>query len=366
MKILLVGEYSNLHWTLAQGLKKLGHDVTVASGGDRFKNYQRDINLKRRKGNTFFDKIEFGFRLIKAFYNFKGYDIVQLINPIFLDIKAENNQKAYDYLKKNNKKIFLGAFGTDYFEIKAGLNPETFRYSEFQISGQPTDFAVGHNLIKEWVGTPKEVLNKEIANTCNGIIACLYEYYVSYSKYFSEKLEFIPEPINMEEIIFRQRVVPQKVKFFIGIQKDRTQIKGTDVLYNVLQRVKEKYPQECEIIKAESIPYNQYEKLLDHADVLIDQLYSYTPAMNAFLGMAKGLVVVGGGEPESYHILNEETNKPVINVLPNERDIFEKFEYIIKNKDRIPEWSLKSRQFIEKHHDYVKVAQQYVDFWKSK
>lgn len=34
MKILFIGEYSNVHWTLAQGLRKLGHQVTVLSNGD--------------------------------------------------------------------------------------------------------------------------------------------------------------------------------------------------------------------------------------------------------------------------------------------------------------------------------------------
>ena len=29
MKILLIGEYSNVHWTLSQGLRALGHEVTV-------------------------------------------------------------------------------------------------------------------------------------------------------------------------------------------------------------------------------------------------------------------------------------------------------------------------------------------------
>lgn len=31
MKILLLGEYSNVHATLADGLRKLGHQVTVLS-----------------------------------------------------------------------------------------------------------------------------------------------------------------------------------------------------------------------------------------------------------------------------------------------------------------------------------------------
>ena len=45
MKILLLGEYSNVHATLAEGLRMLGHDVTVASNGDFWKNYPRDISL---------------------------------------------------------------------------------------------------------------------------------------------------------------------------------------------------------------------------------------------------------------------------------------------------------------------------------
>lgn len=31
MKILLIGEASNLHWTLAEGLRANGHTVTVVS-----------------------------------------------------------------------------------------------------------------------------------------------------------------------------------------------------------------------------------------------------------------------------------------------------------------------------------------------
>ena len=34
MKVLLVGEYSNVHATLAEGLRSLGHEVTVVSNGD--------------------------------------------------------------------------------------------------------------------------------------------------------------------------------------------------------------------------------------------------------------------------------------------------------------------------------------------
>lgn len=47
MKILLLGEYSNVHATLADGLRRLGHEVTVASNGDFWKDYPRDIDFSR-------------------------------------------------------------------------------------------------------------------------------------------------------------------------------------------------------------------------------------------------------------------------------------------------------------------------------
>jgi CO dehydrogenase/acetyl-CoA synthase alpha subunit len=37
MKILLLGEYSNLHVALAEGLRQLGHPVTVISNGKKWR-----------------------------------------------------------------------------------------------------------------------------------------------------------------------------------------------------------------------------------------------------------------------------------------------------------------------------------------
>ena len=83
MKVLLLGEYSNVHWTLAQGLRALGHSVTVASDGDSWKNYPRDIDLHRKStGKT--DTLDFLFSVARALPFMRGYDVVQLINPVFL------------------------------------------------------------------------------------------------------------------------------------------------------------------------------------------------------------------------------------------------------------------------------------------
>src|SRR5574344_1949063 len=108
MKILLIGEYSNVHWTLAEGLRKLGHKVTVASNGDYWKNYPRDISIIR-KNNNLLESIRYYIRLQKTFSDFKGYDVVQLINPMFVELKAERILPLYKKLRKNNHRIFLSA-----------------------------------------------------------------------------------------------------------------------------------------------------------------------------------------------------------------------------------------------------------------
>jgi hypothetical protein len=134
-------------------------------------------------------------------------------------------------------------------------------------------------------------------------------------------------------------------------------------MLRALERVHQQYPNQCEIVKAESIPYDEYQHMMNSSDVILDQLYSYTPAMNALLAMGKGLILVGGGEPENYEIIHETELRPIINVLPNEEDVYLQLEQLVLHPERINQLSKESRLYVERHHDHVKVAQQYVDFW---
>ena len=46
MKILLLGEYSNLHNSLKQALINMGHEVLLVGNADGFKKYETDILIK--------------------------------------------------------------------------------------------------------------------------------------------------------------------------------------------------------------------------------------------------------------------------------------------------------------------------------
>ncbi len=88
MKILLLGEFSGLHWNLAEGLRALGHDVCVASDGCGWRNYPRDIALDRPT-DSLRDGICCLLRILRHWPGFRGYDVVQIISPYFLRLRSE-------------------------------------------------------------------------------------------------------------------------------------------------------------------------------------------------------------------------------------------------------------------------------------
>ena len=179
MRVLLLGEYSNVHWTLSEGLRALGHEVCVVSNGDFWKNYQRDISLVRNTASKM-GTLSYFAKVIAALSRMRGYDVVQLINPMFLELKAERIWPVYRYLRRNNGKLFLGAFGMDYYWVNVCRTTNTFRYSDFNFGDRLRDDAIAMCEVVDWIGTEKGELNQAIASDCDGIIAGLYEYYECY------------------------------------------------------------------------------------------------------------------------------------------------------------------------------------------
>ena len=372
MKILLLGEYSNVHNTLAKGLRELGHEVTVASDGDDWKNYPRDIDLKRDHSSRF-GRAGFLWRLIRALPKMRGYDVVQIINPMFLELKAERIMPFYRYLRRHNGKIVMGSFGMDYYWASVNTDIRPLRYSDFNIGNEPRTDREAVLYRNEWTGTPKEKLNREIAFDCDGIVAGLYEYWATYNEVVKpgrdgrpirDKMQFIPMPIVMPEI-YHTSFYGGPLKLFAGISRGRSAYKGTDIMLKAAQRLKQKYPDKLDLRIVEGVPFDEYCRLLDGSDAILDQLYSYTPSMNSLLAMSKGIIVVGGGEPENYAILGEDELRPIINVQPNEESVYNELEQLVLHPDRISELKRQSTEYVRLHHDYIKVAAQYLDFYSK-
>ena len=326
MRTLLIGEYSHVHATLAEGLRALGHDVTVISNGDFWKDYPRDIDVSRRPGK--WGGILLMARLYRLLPRMRDYDVVQLINPMFFELKAQRLYFFFDY-------------------TRVRTDEEALRYQ------------------REWLGTPKEQLNRYIAEHCDGIITGLYEYHVCYQPCFPDKTTFIPYPIRLPKKT-KEVVVNTPLRLFIGVNRERSVYKGTDIMLRAAKDVESRHPQQLQLMIAESVPFAEYQKMMDGSDAILDQLYSYTPSMNALLAMSKGIICIGGGEPENYEIIHEHDLRPIINVTPTYESVCEALESLMNHPERIAELKRQSMAYVSKHHDYLKVAQQYLDAWHKK
>ena len=364
MRILLLGEYSNVHWTLAEGLRALGHQVTVVSNGDFWKNYPCDIRIERHPGGAV-QAISYLTRVLREFRHFRGYDVVQIINPMFLELKASRIEPFYRYLRRNNGKLFLAAFGMDHYYVKTCLE-NRFEYSELMVDGKFRDIEDNRAAVRDWMNGDKAPLNRTIASGCDGIIAGLWEYYMSYRDHFPDKTTYIPFPVApCDTPAERYLEAPDgKIRLFMGIQRTRSRFKGTDILLPILQDIEREYPDRIHLKTVQNVPFDEYRRIMRSSDILIDQLYSPTPNMNSLLAMSQGLIVAGGGEEEPYSIINEERLRPVINLPCHKDEIRRTFLQLVReDAQTLRQRKTDSMEYVRKHHDPQKVAAQYISFW---
>lgn len=369
MRILFVGDASNLHNCLARQLRLMGHDAVVASNGSRWMDTSRDIDLSRRPGRL--GAVRYVLDVLRSLPRMRGYDIVHLCSHIFLDLKPQKVRRVFDYLRRHNGKVILSALGTDCVYYNACHDGHTYRYSDYLVGDQPSPYyRSGEYLAQQqdnWRLPAMQSYSDYLVSHVDGAVACLWEYYTAYRPVLGERVIYAGIPIDTDSLSFRPlEQAPEKVRFFIGIQRDRTVIKGTDRLLAALQRVHDRYPDLCEMEVVENLPYAEYTSRMRASHVLLDQLYSYTPATNALIAMAQGLVAVSGAEPEYYELIGENENHPIVNVTPyDDADIDRQLEFIIQHKDRLPEWSHLSREFVVKHNSASLVAGRHLDFWNN-
>ncbi len=367
LKILFVGDASNFHACLAQALRQMNHEVTVISNGSRWMDTDRNIDLSRRPGKM--GAIRYVLDILKLLPRLKGFDIVHVINPIFMELRPEKMRHIFDYLKRNNSHLLLSAIGTDYHYFHTCHDGKTFRYSDYMVGDKPSPFMLSPESANQsnWNLPVMKWYSDYVTPQFDGVVTCLYEYHKVYESVVNaDKLVYGGIPIDTQSI--KPRIIttpPGKVKFFLGRHRNRTVLKGTDLMLDALRRTCDRYPNLCEMQVVENRPYNEYLELLSSAHVNLDQLYSYTPATNALLGMAHGVVAVSGAEPEYYDFIGEHQCQPIINVSPLvEGDIDQKLAWIVEHRDQLPALSRMSREFVEKHNDSHIVAQRHIDFWQ--
>jgi hypothetical protein len=137
--------------------------------------------------------------------------------------------------------------------------------------------------------------------------------------------------------------------------------KGGNYIKEAFEILEKKHSNVAKFYCIGGLPFDDYIKLLQQTNVVLDQTNSYGLGMNALFSMAQGKVVMGGADELSNKENKYEFN-PAINIIPDVKQIVSAVEMIIEKVD-LEEIGYKSRFFVEHYHDHIKVAQQYIDIW---
>ena len=379
MKILLIGEASFLHNTLKKGLVERGHRVTTMSDGNGWHDAPRDIDLCRNGRWGKLGGLRVVWQLLRHLPQLCGNDVVQIHNYQFVPLMYRWNTLLLRFLKLTNRRVVKGCFGDD---------PQIFRrqaqgvpaYSDTYWSGQLQNADQHRYRIAEVIEHGAEASWRKTTHMADALVACLYEYWLDYNEPpYAAKLHYIPLPIECEEMV--RWCDGEKVKclgndtpspshpltILIGLQPKRDFMKGAMKIAAFVEEVARRHPGKVQIKYVEGVPYDEYMHLLAEADVLVDQLYSYTPSMNSLAAMARRTVVIGGGEEEYYEFIGEKTLRPIINVRPDvpDEENIATIERALFTDGMLERMRHESIAFVRKYHDYRHVAEQYEQIYSS-
>ena len=378
MRILLIGEFSRLHNSLKEGLVALGHEVIIVANGDGFKNYPVDLSTKAKwcetkLGNiprqlifrlTKFDiaRIEFGIRFYLHLDKLKNFDVVQLINESPIQTTPRFERFLLKKLFAQNKKSFLLCCGVDYLVAKHLIEKKE-RYSIMNPYFENPKLKKEFSYILNFLSNNHKKTHDLVYQNIQGVICSDMDYVLAMQKH-PMFLGLIPNPINTDAIEFSELKIEDKIIIFLGINRGTYYTKGIAFFEKALEIIKVKYSSKIEIIIAENLPYLTYINQYNRAHIILDQVYSFDQGYNALEAMAKGKVVFTGAENEFTQYYNL-TEKVTINALPDVDYLINELEHLINNPNEMIAIGTRARNFIEKEHNYIEVANKYLSKWND-
>lgn len=363
MKVLIVGEFSGFAKHLKNGFKKLGHQVTIVMTPDSFKKFKGEsddilygYNLslfgKPIRGTALllnpFRALRIRCQLRKQ-YEKNPPDIIIVINYSFITTSFFNSGTSLGFvqtqLKRGSKLIMLCCGGDPSF---------TYTYPE---------------LLKKW-GHEDRLENLHdnryswLLQNTHTIIPMAISYYeavinyANFEYYDITKVEHsIPPPMTVDKDFCFKSCKGKKIVIFHGIVRPKE--KGTPFIQEAMERLAEEMPDKVECVCKGGLPYDEYIKLFNNVDILVDQTYGRGFGMQSLIGAMKGKCVLVSNTEDNIKDMGFDSS-PFVFIEPDSEQIYQTLKELVKDPERIDMIKKDSRRFVEENCEASIIAKRYI------
>lgn len=327
---------ANHAWVLSRAERKLGleSDLVIFKKHPLFDRYDRYLKIDSPTIPNEIKRLSFLHQALKNYdifhFNF-GQSIWDHPFPGF-------NYLDLPLIKRHRKKIIFTFQGDD-------IRQKDFFLSHFGQGHYPSK---NYSLIDRLFDYNKRLRSKKVAKFADVIFALNPDLLWVLPK----RAQFLPYA-NIYERTFRKSKSKDGILTIVHAPTDR-QVKGSEEIIFTVKKLSQKYP--IKLLLIENVSHDQAEKLYQEADIAIDQLKVGWYGRFAVEMMSLGV-------PTISYLRDSDVKKfvpfwqeiPIVNI--SEQSLELALIMLIENPRLRKKIGQKSRQFVEKYHDPLKIAQ---------
>lgn len=321
----------------AHGLREIGADAVIAVWRQNPFGYDVDIDLHIKKEDLRkpIYALRSGLKILRFAakavprYNVFHFHFGNSLIPFALDLF---------WLRMLRKRIIMEYHGDDIRYFYNREKPKYYPYETFAVRSKRAQKA--NDRVMKYVDTiitHDEELRKHIPHN---------------------RLFITPLRINVERFI---PIYPEAEKESIVIVHAPSDYigKGSKYVIASIDELRKRY--NIEFILVEKKTQKEAFEIYKKADIIIDQFFAQTYGVFAVEAMAMGKPVMGYISDEIRKTFPD--SMPVVSATID--DMTDVLEGLIKDGNRRRELGIAGRKYVEKYHDYRKVAQVQLDIYNN-
>jgi hypothetical protein len=173
----------------------------------------------------------------------------------------------------------------------------------------------------------------------------------------------IPLPVDIGDIPARP-AEGGRARLRIIHTPTRKGFKGTGIVLQAMELLAARRA-DFEFKVVEGLPFDEYTKVVESADIVIDQVWSQSAGMNALWMLGMGKVVFSGNSElcQAYFPFGHEN--PIIDAPPDPVQLADKLEAVLRERGAIAGLAERGRAYIGTRHNHVGIARDYLEVWQD-